>query len=238
VKAWNSTDRRQFIGGSDARIIMDQDEKALIRLWHEKRGESGHQGFFGFGAAARPYPKSRRKASLRDFTSLYAAHLSTALMTGFGRRTATAGSWPVAGRPRPFFFLFTDIDLAIFCVYKKYVEIAEDAANTLRGQPDPERWSMARADLSSTTNRAPGARPALTFSTVEAAHTCLIERLAVSKPNRILYIADAQDLDERAKHLQQVLGTVLDCVGPLDEPRHPACDQGPGPFRCSRFISA
>jgi hypothetical protein len=31
-------DRRRFIGGSDARIIMGQDEKALIRLWQEKRG--------------------------------------------------------------------------------------------------------------------------------------------------------------------------------------------------------
>jgi predicted phage-related endonuclease len=34
-------DRRQFIGGSDARIIMGQDEKALTRLWQEKRGEVG-----------------------------------------------------------------------------------------------------------------------------------------------------------------------------------------------------
>jgi predicted phage-related endonuclease len=33
--------RRKFIGGSDARIIMGQDEKALIRLWQEKRGELG-----------------------------------------------------------------------------------------------------------------------------------------------------------------------------------------------------
>jgi predicted phage-related endonuclease len=33
--------RRQFIGGSDARIIMGQDEKALIRLWREKRGDVG-----------------------------------------------------------------------------------------------------------------------------------------------------------------------------------------------------
>src|SRR5271166_2704613 len=36
-------DRRDFIGGSDARIIMGQDEKALIRLWQEKRGEVGPQ---------------------------------------------------------------------------------------------------------------------------------------------------------------------------------------------------
>ena len=31
--------RRAFIGGSDARIIMGDDERALVRLWHEKRGE-------------------------------------------------------------------------------------------------------------------------------------------------------------------------------------------------------
>jgi predicted phage-related endonuclease len=31
--------RRSFIGGSDARIIMGQDEDALVRLWREKRGE-------------------------------------------------------------------------------------------------------------------------------------------------------------------------------------------------------
>src|SRR5258705_9395349 len=34
-------DRRSFIGGSDARIIMGSDEKALIRLWQEKLGEIG-----------------------------------------------------------------------------------------------------------------------------------------------------------------------------------------------------
>jgi predicted phage-related endonuclease len=32
-------DRRYFMGGSDARIIMGDDEGALLRLWREKRGE-------------------------------------------------------------------------------------------------------------------------------------------------------------------------------------------------------
>src|ERR1700691_2963726 len=32
-------ERRYFIGGSDARIIMGKDEGALLRLWREKRGE-------------------------------------------------------------------------------------------------------------------------------------------------------------------------------------------------------
>ena len=31
--------RRYFIGGSDARVIMGNDEAALLRLWREKRGE-------------------------------------------------------------------------------------------------------------------------------------------------------------------------------------------------------
>ena len=35
----NHAQRRSFIGGSDARIIMGEDEAALIRLWNEKRGE-------------------------------------------------------------------------------------------------------------------------------------------------------------------------------------------------------
>ena len=34
-----SSRRRYFIGGSDARIIMGDDEEALLRLWREKRGE-------------------------------------------------------------------------------------------------------------------------------------------------------------------------------------------------------
>ena len=35
----NHAQRRSFIGGSDARIIMGEDEAALVRLWKEKRGE-------------------------------------------------------------------------------------------------------------------------------------------------------------------------------------------------------
>jgi predicted phage-related endonuclease len=35
----NGSNRRSFIGGSDARIIMGDDQTALLRLWQEKRGE-------------------------------------------------------------------------------------------------------------------------------------------------------------------------------------------------------
>jgi putative phage-type endonuclease len=43
----DSTSRRSFIGGSDARIIMGHDEAALIRLWREKRGEVGPEDLSG-----------------------------------------------------------------------------------------------------------------------------------------------------------------------------------------------
>src|SRR5450755_1191162 len=33
-------DRQLFIGGSDARVIMGDDEGRLLRLWREKRGEA------------------------------------------------------------------------------------------------------------------------------------------------------------------------------------------------------
>jgi predicted phage-related endonuclease len=54
VEVMNSTmwtksheNRRSFIGGSDARIIMGNDETALVRLWREKRGEVGPEDLSG-----------------------------------------------------------------------------------------------------------------------------------------------------------------------------------------------
>src|SRR5450631_1947476 len=43
----NLPDRRSFIGGSDARIIMGDDETALLRLWREKRGEAEPEDLSG-----------------------------------------------------------------------------------------------------------------------------------------------------------------------------------------------
>jgi predicted phage-related endonuclease len=39
--------RRGFLGGSDARIIMSPDEAVLIRLWKEKRGEAEPEDLSG-----------------------------------------------------------------------------------------------------------------------------------------------------------------------------------------------
>jgi putative phage-type endonuclease len=43
----NKRDRRSFVGGSDARIIMGSDEATLIRLWREKRGEAEPEDLSG-----------------------------------------------------------------------------------------------------------------------------------------------------------------------------------------------
>lgn len=42
---FNPNDRRAFIGGSDARVIMGDDQEDLMRLWREKRGEIAPQDF-------------------------------------------------------------------------------------------------------------------------------------------------------------------------------------------------
>lgn len=39
--------RRDFVGGSDARTIMGTDEAALVQLWREKRGEAQPQDLSG-----------------------------------------------------------------------------------------------------------------------------------------------------------------------------------------------
>jgi predicted phage-related endonuclease len=43
----NLGDRRSFVGGSDARIIMGSDESALLRLWMEKRGKAESEDLSG-----------------------------------------------------------------------------------------------------------------------------------------------------------------------------------------------
>ena len=43
----NLADRRYFIGGSDARVIMGDDEAALLRLWRENGARLSRRTFSG-----------------------------------------------------------------------------------------------------------------------------------------------------------------------------------------------
>jgi hypothetical protein len=47
MSRFKPADRRHFIGGSDARIIMGDDEPALLQLWREKRGEAEPEDLSG-----------------------------------------------------------------------------------------------------------------------------------------------------------------------------------------------
>ena len=59
LNAWTKSNenRRHFIGGSDAWIIMGGDEAALLRLWPEKWGEAEPEGRAKF---RRYFPKGFR----------------------------------------------------------------------------------------------------------------------------------------------------------------------------------
>ncbi len=71
-------DRREFIGGSDARTIMGDDQAALERLWREKRGEVEPEALSGnliveFGAVTEPlnrYWFAQFRPRLSAFTGL------------------------------------------------------------------------------------------------------------------------------------------------------------------------
>ena len=60
----DSVSRRSFVGGSDARVIMGQDEKALIRLWQEKRGEVGLAQITKTSACEYSLPLGRKRRAL------------------------------------------------------------------------------------------------------------------------------------------------------------------------------
>jgi predicted phage-related endonuclease len=72
LKSVNSLERRFFIGGSDARIIMGSDEAALLQLWRDKRGEAEPEDLSGnllvqLGAATEELNRSwyERNTGLR-----------------------------------------------------------------------------------------------------------------------------------------------------------------------------
>ena len=85
--------RRSFIGGSDARIIMGSDEAALLRLWREKRGETEPEDLSGnlvvqLGLVTEPLNRQWFRAQHR------AGHYASAAA---GR---TPGDPLVGGNPR------------------------------------------------------------------------------------------------------------------------------------------
>jgi predicted phage-related endonuclease len=71
----SNTDRRYFIGGSDARTIMGNDEAALLRLWQEKRGEIDPEDLDSNidTVEARREPGRTGKRAMKSLTSAHFA---------------------------------------------------------------------------------------------------------------------------------------------------------------------
>jgi hypothetical protein len=90
------SNRRGFIGGSDARIIMGQDEKALISLWQEKRSEVGSAPTYG--SAGMHMTVGRRPAAPYLLPGFFGVRL----------RSLTPGPSPISRWVR-----FVQIDRAI-----------------------------------------------------------------------------------------------------------------------------
>ena len=63
-------DRRNFVGGSDARIIMGDDEAALLRLWREKRGEAEPEDLSAKAKFMLPWSFSEEAAAEKHMAQL------------------------------------------------------------------------------------------------------------------------------------------------------------------------
>jgi hypothetical protein len=94
-----AADRRYFVGGSDARIIMGDDEDALLRLWREKRGEIEPEDLSGnlivqLGVVTEPLNRNPNRPALRP--DHFSAHKRLFVGFDFKRSPEThSGSSPV-----------------------------------------------------------------------------------------------------------------------------------------------
>jgi hypothetical protein len=99
---FNPKDRRTFVGGSDARIIMGNDEANLIQLWREKRGEAEPEDLLaqwrdhGFGVRPLIFGGQSRRPSTRR-TTLQRAN-ARQLAISRPRSTTSPPNWCVCSR--------------------------------------------------------------------------------------------------------------------------------------------
>jgi predicted phage-related endonuclease len=93
--------RRYFIGGSDARIIIGDDEEALFRLWREKRGEVDPKDLSGnlivqLGAATEDLNRRWYEANTGRVITNIQQRIRHPVLRWMGRRSMAG--WKQAGR--------------------------------------------------------------------------------------------------------------------------------------------
>ena len=104
-------DRRSFIGGFIARIIMGDDEAALARLWKEKRGEVDPEDWSGdllvqLGTATEQLNRRWYEKNTEQVDMPWAPHTQRVRLPGLRRRTpcpppfSSMNSTPALSRAR------------------------------------------------------------------------------------------------------------------------------------------
>jgi hypothetical protein len=140
-------DRRTFIGGSDARVIMGADEPALLRLCREKRGEAVPEAPSGKPRSSQPCDGASARQSANPARAAHAEFVAA-----------------VAGHPpRPIALDADAIDLEdradhldkVFTALSVYVTlILDDTAQNVPGSLDLRDAEGVLADLASDVTGA------------------------------------------------------------------------------------
>jgi hypothetical protein len=135
-------DGRPFIGGSDARTIIDAEGSALLRLWREKHGDAGPKDFSGDLRLPQPCDRAKAKPSASPVCAAHADFVAV-----------------LAGHPpRPISLDADAIDLAdradhlnmVFSSLSVYVAvIIDDTAQNVPGRLDLTDVEAVLADLAS-----------------------------------------------------------------------------------------
>jgi hypothetical protein len=136
------SNRLSFVGGSDARIIMGEDEGALLGLRREKRGEAEPEDLSGRPSSPQPCDRAGAKPSASPVRAAYAEFIA-----------ALAGHPP---RPIPLDADAIDLEdradhldkvLSALSVY--VAVILDDTAQNVRGSLDLRDAEAVLADLAS-----------------------------------------------------------------------------------------
>jgi hypothetical protein len=138
----DSSHRRSFIGGSDARIITGDDEAALIRVWWEKWGEAEPEDLSGKPCPAQPPGRASANPS---FSPVGAAHAElVAALAGHPPRPIPVDADPIDLEDRA-----DHLDKVLSALSVYVTVILDDTAQNVPGGLDLRDAEAVLADLAS-----------------------------------------------------------------------------------------
>ena len=138
----NHVSRRSFIGGSDARIIMGDDEAVLLRLWREKCGEAEPEDLSSKPRPSQPCDRASAKPSASPVSAAHAEFV--AALAGYPPRTIPLDADAIDLKDR------ADHLSQVLSALPVYVAvILDDTAQNVSGRLDLPDIEAVLADLAS-----------------------------------------------------------------------------------------